>query len=381
MTEPSLALAYSTNVHPARGTAALVGEVVPAAGRVRALAGEAAMALDLHLDARTAHAFDEEDGQLDALAEALAAEGLHVASVNAFPLGEFHAPRVKDAVYRPDWSEPERLEATLAAARVLARLLAPGGMGYVSTLTGTYALWPDAAEREAACAGGLAACARALAELGDRTDRRVALALEPEPFTTAERTGEAVRHIDRVRDAAGEAGATLLGLNLDLCHLAVGFEGPKAALDAAGAAGVPILGLHASAAPVVPRPGENKPAIAALGRFDEPRWLHPVYGCDASGRVVLREPDLGLFLDRSPRLMKEIAEARCHFHVPLAWPGDALLGTTRDLTAEALRLALAADEPPRVVAETYTWNALPGAGDLAEGLAAEIRWIRAVLAG
>ena len=49
--------------------------------------------------------------------------GLEVVTLNGFPYGAFHAPVVKHAVYRPDWTEPARLDYTLELARLLAALL------------------------------------------------------------------------------------------------------------------------------------------------------------------------------------------------------------------------------------------------------------------
>ena len=50
---------------------------------------------------------------------------------------------------------------------------------------------------------------------------------------------------------------------------------------------------------------------------------------------------------------------RTHFHVPLCWPGDAELGTTRpDLEAGLAALARATDH---LEVETYTFDVLPAA--------------------
>ena len=45
-------------------------------------------------------------------ADAFAARNLSCHTLNAFPYGDFHADRVKDRVYLPDWSQPERLTYT-----------------------------------------------------------------------------------------------------------------------------------------------------------------------------------------------------------------------------------------------------------------------------
>src|SRR5688572_1916498 len=50
----------------------------------------------------------EADG-LEKFAAELAARKLICYTLNAFPYGDFHAARVKENVYLPDWSQPERL--------------------------------------------------------------------------------------------------------------------------------------------------------------------------------------------------------------------------------------------------------------------------------
>ena len=40
----------------------------------------------------------------------LADENCYVFTINGFPFGNFHGTRVKEQVYVPDWTSPERLE-------------------------------------------------------------------------------------------------------------------------------------------------------------------------------------------------------------------------------------------------------------------------------
>ena len=44
-------------------------------------------------------------------------------TVNAFPLGDFHATRVKDQVYAPSWADEKRCHATNAVTDLLAEAL------------------------------------------------------------------------------------------------------------------------------------------------------------------------------------------------------------------------------------------------------------------
>ena len=44
-----------------------------------------------------------------------------------FPYGNFHGSRVKEQVYRPDWSTQQRLDYTLVLFSILEELLEPRG--------------------------------------------------------------------------------------------------------------------------------------------------------------------------------------------------------------------------------------------------------------
>ncbi|KAA0222778.1 MAG: WD40 repeat domain-containing protein [Planctomycetota bacterium] len=115
--EPLL-LTYCANVHPspdlAGVLAALSGPVAMVRDRVAAgpgpsfpvgiwLSGQAVR------DLAAPMAFAR-------LAETLTRERMEIATVNAFPFGDFHARAVKRGVYRPDWKSTERLDYTLAVA-------------------------------------------------------------------------------------------------------------------------------------------------------------------------------------------------------------------------------------------------------------------------
>jgi hypothetical protein len=71
-----------------------------------------------------------------------------------------------------------------------------------------------------------------------------------------------------------------------------------------------------------------------------------------------------------------------HFHVPLHAEPAPPLRSTRDELDALLGAVFRADRPVtrHVELETYTWSVLPGLTEgLVEGLAAELRWLRARL--
>ena len=43
-------------------------------------------------------------------------------TLNGFPYGNFHGQRVKEHVFQPDWTTPERFEYTCNLFRILARI-------------------------------------------------------------------------------------------------------------------------------------------------------------------------------------------------------------------------------------------------------------------
>ena len=49
----------------------------------------------------------------------------YVFTVNGFPYGDFHGTRVKEDVYTPDWTTPERVEYTKRLFDILAALVPP----------------------------------------------------------------------------------------------------------------------------------------------------------------------------------------------------------------------------------------------------------------
>src|SRR5208282_2969009 len=68
------------------------------------------------------------------LAGELQRRSLSCYTLNAFPYGDFHGQRVKENVYVPDWSQPQRLAYTKTCADILAALLPGDAPGSISTL-------------------------------------------------------------------------------------------------------------------------------------------------------------------------------------------------------------------------------------------------------
>src|SRR5689334_2726538 len=131
-------LSYCTNIHPAESLSevrsVLLGHVVNVK---RALSPDAPFGVGLRISARAARELAH-PGAREAFAALLAESGLYVFTVNGFPYGKFHGEPIKEAVYRPDWLEPERLAYTDGLAWELAALLPASVSGSVSTVPGAF---------------------------------------------------------------------------------------------------------------------------------------------------------------------------------------------------------------------------------------------------
>ena len=301
---------------------------------------------------------------------------LSVSSINGFPIRAFHAPRVKEQVYSPPWTDGGRVIYTLKIAKVFAHLLGNRTEGAVSVPSGTFKGYTDGDEIKSQCAHFLTECVRELVRLERLTGKTIRLGLEPEPFTTGESLDEFIDYFTRfiLPSAHEKLPAQLhvsaqdvetitrrfITVNLDLCHQAVEFECPIDDLKKLRAAGIAVTGLHLSAALKLPEPAANAEAWNQLQALDEPRYLHQVVARKRDGQLVRFEdlPDL-----KNPRRMKgltveDFAELRCHFHVPLFADFPGPLASTRDVVAPAARFAVREGITDNLVVETYTWNVL-----------------------
>lgn len=378
-------LAYCTNAAPSETTDELIASLGGIWADVRRRAApDGTLGLGLWLPAAAAAEVSRDPGRMRAVRESLSDAGLDLVTVNAFPAGAFHATVVKDAVYRPAWTEPERFAYTCAVARAVAGIAPPGSDVPISTLPLGFPKMTMADQLRAAAL--LFATVLELHRLREWTGTTIRLALEPEPCCAIETVAEAieffgvaVRPFARNLQAGGltlsgaeEAVRRHLGVCLDLCHMAVEHEDPVAALARLDAAGVPVFKVQVSAAVEVPDPADRGQR-AKLARFDEPRWLHQVGA--PGGRVAL---DLTQAMkDASLRAAKPW---RVHFHVPLHLAEVGGLPTTRPDVERFLRHVATMDAPPVLELETYTWSVVPGAtDDLAANVAAEIAWVRSVL--
>jgi sugar phosphate isomerase/epimerase len=366
-------LSYGTNVHPAEDVAGIAEQLRTYGAGVRATLGADRIGLGLWLPATAAAELAGNAAASDELRAVLDRHGLEVVTINAFPYERFHAPVVKHAVYRPDWSEPERLDYTLACARVLTRLLPDDvSRGSISTLPlGWRSPWY--ADRHTAARRQLDRLADELAKLAADTGRVIQVGLEPEPGCVVETA------IDACERMAGMSGDHL-GVCLDTCHLATGFEDTGEAVATLAGAGLSVVKAQVSAALHVETPDD--PATRhALAAFAEDRFLHQVRQ-RRFGRLAGRD-DLPEALGGT-RPLSGGEPWRVHFHVPVHLAPAAPLGSTSDELAAALGVLVGGATPvtDHLEVETYTWSVLPPGQrpaddrELVAGLAGELAWVR-----
>jgi len=347
---PPIALCYSMNVHPGEGMDDVLGALEQYVLPLRERLGvEGEFAVGLRVAAQAAFERD----RFDELKEFLGRNGLVAVTVNAFPFGDFHGARVKEAVYAPDWTSEERVQYTVAVAELLAHLNAPGTEVSLSTVPISFKPWD--ADLGVATARLLDA-AEALRRIELKTRVRVRIALEPEPFCTLETAAEMEAYWAGI--SADPRLLDYLAVCPDTCHHAVRWESGAEALDRYANAGIPVAKIQLSSALEADRMEDLLP-------FAEPRYLHQVVGRDGGDLL-----DLG-----ADGAMPE-GPLRCHFHVPIHKESIGNCRTTRGEMNATLDRALATGATRCLEIETYTWDVLPlKEGELLDSLEAEYRYV------
>ena len=368
-------LAYCTNIHPAEDWESTFRAISTHTMRVRDLvADKEAFAIGLRLSAKAASELLYGDA-LARFKDWLISENAYVFTINGFPYGDFHGTTVKRNVFRPDWTDPARLEYTKELFTIISELVPKDIEGSVSTLPGSF---KEFEADETVIISQLVELAGFVDALSDVSDRDLHLGLEPEPRGHFENTEETLRFFDRLLDGAPdhEQIKRRIGINYDCCHFALQYEEARNSLKALRGEGLRISKIHLSAALALdPRVPE---AVEAVSAFDEPTYLHQVLARHPDGRIerFTDLPDGLASLDTADG--RDAEQWRVHFHIPLDAEPAAPLATTRENAREALKVA---EEIPGLCQhweiETYTWGVLPAGMQrpVEEQIAAEYRWV------
>jgi len=376
----SLQLAYCTNIH--RGETwrqtflSLQNQTLAVREKI---CPRKPFAIGLRLSENAAVELSERENLLE-FQRWLAKNTCYVFTMNGFPYGQFHGVQVKERVYRPDWTSPERVAYTDLLFNLLAELLPPGIEGSVSTLPGSFKEFhPDLAAQKQ-IRQNIWKSVEHIARISAKTGRKLHLGLEPEPLCLLESSAETLHFFDHLRaeHPRDERLAEHLGVNYDTCHFAVEFEEPLNALPCLINYGIKISKIHLSSAlKVVPTPEARE----ELRRFADDIYLHQVVARDETGsRMIFRDlPEALAFASRQAAADDQpLPEWRIHFHVPLHAPTAPPFENTNDHLLGVLDLLR--DHPQicsHLEMETYTWEVLPPelkSLDVVDQLAAEYDW-------
>ncbi len=387
-------LTYCSKVHPGHGWGEVGPQLQACVPRLKArLSPQAPFGLGLRLSASECEELLAGD-RLPAFQDFLGAHELYVFTLNGFPYGAFHGPRVKAEVFAPDWRDEARLNYTFRLVQVLQELLPPGLEGSISTLPLSYKPWLAPTDKEALgrIARNLAALAHRLLEVRERSGLFIHLDLEPEPDGLVETCAEvAAFYRDWLLPLGGRWLADRAGLSLarareallahlqvclDTCHLAVSYEDPEAALQSLADYGIKVGKVQVTSGwqAALPR---GKAELAALGRelarFSRSPYLHQVRGRKNDG-AFSRYGDLPEALPHLPAAWDR--EWRIHYHVPLFIEQYGSLTSTHATTRAVLQLLAQSGFTRHLEIETYTWELLPEdlKMNLVDFLEREYRW-------
>lgn len=309
----------------------------------------------------------------------------YVFTINGFPYGQFHGAPVKENVYRPDWTSPDRVAYTNLLFDLLAELVPEGVAGSVSTLPGSFKYFIKTPAQAKAIRKNLWRSIEHISRLSERTGKKLHLGLEPEPLCYFENSAETIAFFWQMRaDYKNDPRLDeFLGVNYDCCHFAVEYEEPKKALGAFQKAGIKISKLHLSSAlKTVATPQ----ALAALKKFSDDVYLHQVIARSGRGKLAYFRDLPEALADNAKLKIKhlKLPEWRIHFHIPLSAPAVPPFQTTHDHLLGALDwLAEESTRCSHLEMETYTWEVLPPelkSRTVVQQIAAEYEWTLARLA-
>ncbi|NOR79800.1 MAG: metabolite traffic protein EboE [Methyloprofundus sp.] len=358
-------IGYCSNVHPGESSDLVEENIQRYTDRLRQYRSLAFMQHGLWLSKQACTEYLSDNKKLVSLKQCLKEHHLFVVTLNAFPTGNFHAKRVKQAVYRPHWGERERLDYTLMAAEILASLLPENQtFGTLSSLPLGYAKnWTD--ENQAQALGFLCEAVLGLSKLEATSGKHIQLCLEMEPGCVLQETPEIIALFrQQLPPVAERYHLTLsqlhryLGICFDICHQAVMYENIRESLCAIVNAGISIGKIQISSALRVNNPN-NMLAKNWLSEFAESRYLHQVTGMtNSEGRLFADDLELALV----DTFFNTLDEWRIHFHVPVhvSSLGEQWIGTTSsDIKTVFSFLSEHPGCQPHLELETYSWGVLP----------------------
>jgi len=376
-------LGYCTNIHRGETWAETFAGLSQHTNRVRQrVCPDKPYAIGLRLGCDAVFELNRNPGTRTTFTRWLDENNSYLFTINGFPYGRFHGGRVKEQVYAPDWTSPERLAYTNEIFDFIAEMAPPGAEVSVSSLPGSFKAFikPETAgEQINAIVKNLRACSLHIDGLRKKTGRDIHLGLEPEPLGLFENTAESLSFFEQLVDGLSnqerEAILQNIGINYDTCHFAVEFEEADVSLSTLTSNGLRISKIHLSSALSLP-PTEGN--VARLGTFHDDVYLHQTIIRKGTG-VTHRFQDIPDVLAWYPNHRAEAGdEWRVHFHIPLhARPEGDFSDTTAQISGVLAEVAKNPAMCRHFEMETYTWEILPAhlqSGDVVDQLTAEYEW-------
>jgi hypothetical protein len=371
-------LAYCTNIHRGSSWAETLDSLDRYTMKVRdRVCPDDEYAIGLRLSASAARQLSDSANLLE-FQRWLEKRKCYVFTINGFPYGDFHGTRVKEEVYRPDWTSSDRVDYTKSLFDLLCQIAPPGMEGSVSTVPGSFKRFISSEDQLVAMRKNLAECALHIDALSSKSGRDLHLGLEPEPLCLFETSAETVSFFDALLAAeVGDKDVLLkrLGVNYDACHLAVEYETAEESLGRLVDAGIRISKIHLSSALKVSDFSES--TLKTLGGFCEEVYLHQVVARTGTDPLV-RYEDLDVALAARASGEDRADEWRIHFHIPLHSSPGVPLESTSDQISSVLDIVKGSPDMCRhFEMETYTWEVLPGglgAVDVVDQLVREYDW-------
>jgi len=390
-------LSYCTNIHPGERWSSVFDQLKTHLPDLKnRLSPKTPFGIGLRLSALAATELLKADNLLQ-FKEWLKKEELYVFTINGFPYGSFHGRKVKDDVYKPDWSTKQRLEYSSNLVDILAELIPEGEEGSISTSPVSYKYWGQSSDEyvkiKKAAAINMARLAWQMAEIFKDQEKEIHIDIEPEPDCLLENSRETIGFFNEYLLPVGsdllmseykisqEKAENILrrhiGVCYDTCHFALEYEDPSEAIQSLVDEGIRIGKTQISAALKVKLDEEraDRSEIADhLKQFDEPTYLHQVI-VQTEGDNLVQFRDLPEAL---PSIENDQAkEWRVHFHVPIFLKKYEELSSTQDEMMESLQIILDGDHCNHFEIETYTWDVLPEdlKTNVIDSIEREFRWV------
>jgi hypothetical protein len=392
-------LTYCTNIHSEKNWTGLYKELKIFLPLIKKeVSPSQAFGLGLRLSDHSSRELLESK-ELQKFKDWLSEENLYVFTLNGFPYGNFHQKRVKDDVYKPDWTTKERLEYTKRLIRILSVLLPPGMDGGISTSPISYKPWfldspGNKSKVLKKSAENLLIFAEEMIKVRKETGKTIHIDIEPEPDGLIEDSDEVISFFNnylfpqgekylksKISCSDAEAQSFIkehIRICFDLCHFSLQYENHGEALKKMKAAGIRIGKVQLSSAlkcSFDQGHDEKVKLYELFDRLNEQTYLHQVIQLN-------KDETINQYADLGPALKhfydENIKEWRIHFHVPLFLENFGLADTTQDEVEELLEVLNEYPEINQLEVETYTWDVTPGEYrlDLIESICKEINWVK-----